>query len=445
MVKQLQRRSRLAVDWPQLNYHPIQHALWFCPKRFVYVPCGRQSGKTELAMRRIVRYLPIKRDWPDPRFFYGGPTYQWLKRTVWRRLLNLIPQHWIADVHSSTGDMSIQTIFGSELFLLGLDRPERAEGLILDGGVIDENSHIKPKTFDLSILPTLTWREGWTWFIGVPRRFGIGVVEYKDRYDKAVAGELPDSAGFTWRSEGIIPASKIEYMQATMDELDYAEQYEASWLSPGGGVFHAFDRDYNVRKNDDIKYDPTKVVLVGSDYNTNPMCWVFCHLNGNTLEVFDELFLRHTNTPAALKWFLQRFKDHKGHFQLYGDASAKAAHTSATQSDLAHLMNNEQLKAMIRTPHYLSGNPPIADRFAATNARLCSGDGTNRVFIAERCTHLISDLEIRTYKPGTRKPDDHDDIGHPSDALGYICYHKWPLQLQQPSGSSKVIVIKGDV
>ncbi len=438
-LTQSQKQSKLGVNWPQLNYHPVQHALWVCPKRFVYVPCGRQSGKSELAMRRLVRYLPIKRDWPDPRFFYGGPTYQWLKRTVWRRLLNLIPQHWIEDI--SISELTVRTIFGSEFFLLGLDRPERAEGLILDGGIIDENSHIKPKTFDLSVLPTLTWRKGWTWFIGVPRRFGVGVVEYKERYDKAVAGTLPDSAGFTWPSEGVIPADRLEYMQATMDERDYAEQYEASWLSPGGGVFHNFDREYNVRRDDEIKYNPDKVVLVGSDFNVNPMCWVFCHLNGNTLEVFDELFLRHTNTPAALKVFLTRFRDHKGHFQLYGDASAKAAHTSATQSDLAHIMNNEQLKALVRTKHYLKGNPHVADRFAATNAKICCGDGTVRLFIAERCTHLINDLEIRTYKLGTRKPDDHDDIGHPSDALSYICYRKWPI-LTRISGGGQIITMK---
>lgn len=439
MVQQLQNQSQSAVNWPQLRYHPIQHALWTSPKRFVYVPCGRQSGKTELAMRRLVRYLPIKKDWPDPRYFYGGPTYLWLKRTVWRRLLNLIPEHWIEDI--SVSELAIRTKFGSELFLLGLDKPERAEGLILDGGVIDENSHIKPGTFDLSVLPTLTWREGWTWFIGVPRRFGVGVAEYKDRYDKAVAGELPDSTGFTWRSEGIVPESKLAYMRATMDELDYKEQYEASWLSPGGGVFHAFDREYNVRP---CNYRPDEPIFVGSDFNTNPLCWIFCHLRGDILEVFDELFLRNTNTPAALKVMLSRYANHKGSWQMYGDASARGRHTSAYVTDFNHLAGNVMLRTMGRTMHYLTANPPMADRFASTNARICSGEGTTRVFVDSRCTHLINDLEMRAYKPGTREADDRAlDVGHMTDSLGYICYKKWPLSLHRPSGKGTVGITKG--
>lgn len=426
--------------WPQLEYHPTQYELWTCPKRFAYVPCGRQSGKTELAMRRVVRYLRIKRPWPDPRYFYAGPTYQWLKRTVWRRILNLIPAYWIEEI--SISELSIRTIFGTEVFLLGLDRPERAEGLILDGGIIDENSHIKPGTFDLSILPTLTWRSGWTWFIDVPRRFGVGVVEYRERYEKACRGELPDSAGFTWPSSDIVPQELLEYARATMDERDYQEQFNASWLSAAGGVFHAFDREYNVRE---CKYDPNKPILVGSDFNVNPMAWIFCHLTGDTLEVFDELWLRDTNTPEALKEMLKRYQGHKGGWQLYGDASSRGRHTSAHVTDYVQLANNITLKAMGRTMHYSSSNPPMADRFAATNARICSGDGNTKLYMDARCTHLINDLEIRSYKPGTREPSDSGDIGHPSDALGYICYKKWPLRLQRPQSTDTIIITKGTV
>lgn len=425
------------MNWPQLRYHEEQHKLWICPERFVYVPCGRQSGKSELAMRRIVRYLPIKRDWPDPRYFYAGPTYQWLKRTIWRRLLSLVPEHWIEDI--SISELSVKTIFGSEYFLLGLDKPERAEGLILDGGVIDENSHIKPKTFDLSVLPTLTWRKGWVWFIGVPRRFGVGVAEYKERYDKAVAGTLPDSAGFTWRSEGIVPPELLEYARASMDERDFAEQFDASWLSPSGGIFHSFSREYNCRP---CTYEPNKTILLGSDYNVSPMHWLLCHLQNDKLLVFDEIFLRNTNTPATLKVMLAKYADHKGGWECYGDASSRGRHTSAYATDYQHLASNPQLQAMGRTLHYLRANLPLADRFAATNAKICSGDGTIGLFVDPKCSHLVNDLEIRSFKPGSREPDDHDDIGHGTDSLGYIIVKRWPLNLRLPQ-ANKIIITKG--
>lgn len=441
----LQRRQSLVTcNWPQLKSHPVQQALRTCPKRFVYVPCGRQSGKTELAMRHLVKALRVKLVNPNTRYFYGGPTYQWLKRTVWRRLLNLIPEYWIEDV--SVSELSVRTIFGSEFFLLGLDKPERAEGLMLDGGIIDENSHIKPDTFDRSILPTLNWskehngsRGGWCWFIGVPRRFGVGVVEYKTRYDMAVAGTLPDSAGFTWKSSEIMSATQLDYERSTMDERDYAEQYDASWLSPGGGIFYTFDRECHVRP---VSYNPEKPILVGSDFNVDPMCWVFCHLQGDTLLVFDELFIRNTNTPDTLKVMLARYAGHKGGFQMYGDASSRGRHTSAYLSDYNHIVNNLTLQTLGRTMHYLRGNPFVADRFAATNTRICNSAGDMRVYIAPHCTHLINDLEIRSYKQGIRVADDHDDVGHPSDALGYICHKKWPILPKIP-GSSIVIIREG--
>lgn len=422
--------------WPKLKYHEEQHKLWVSPKRFIYVPCGRQSGKTELALRRLIRYLPIKKKWPDPKYFYSGPTYGQAKRTAWQRLINLIPPHWIKDI--SRSELVIQTIFGSELYLLGLDKPQRAEGMIFDGGVIDECSDIKPKTFDLSILPTLVWRDGWTWFIGVPKRFGVGAVEYRERYEAAVAGTLEDSVGFNWPSEGIVPQEYLEMCRSRMDERDFDEQFNAKWINATGGVFHAFDKEWNVRPT---FYDSTLPMIVAQDFNVNPMAWVLGHIKGETLEVFDEIWLRDTNTPEALLELLNRYSGHKGGFLFYGDASSQGRRTSAYQTDYAHIANNGVLMRMGRSMHYDISNPPRADRFAETNARICDGNGNRWVYIDPKCEHLIYDLKTRTYKPGTREADDSDkDAGHPTDALGYLCHKRWPLRLTPISDPGIVII-----
>ena len=419
------------TEWPQLTYHEIQAAYWASLARFNYLPCGRQSGKTELAMRKLVRHLPVKRSWPDPRYFFASPTYQHCKKVAWDRMLRLIPPNWIAG-EPSLSELSIKTVFGSELFLVGLDKPQRMEGLILDGGVIDENSDIKPGTFDLSILPTLVWRSGWVDFIGIPKRFGIGAAEYRDRCKRVAKGELPDSAVFAWPSEGIVPPEYLELCRATMDIRDFEEQFNATWLTVSGEVFHAFDQEYNVRP---CAYDLNKVLIVGMDFNVNPLCWIFCQLNGTSLEVVDEMFIRNTNTPEALRILLSRYAGHKGHFQIYGDASSRGRHTSAHKTDYQHIAGSPELKALGRSLHFDKSNPSVADRFAETNARICSGDGQRHVFIDSKCEHLILDLESRGYKPGTREADDtNQDSGHTTDALGYIIHKKFPLSkiISQP-------------
>lgn len=421
------------VNWPQLKYHAKQRALITCPKRFVYVPAGRASGKTELSMRRLIGHLRKRKPWPDPIYIFAGPTYAQAKRIAWNKLLKLCPKTWIADVSKS--ELTITTVFGSTLFLVGLDKPERIEGIQIDGIVVDENCDIRPGTFDLNVLPTLTWRTGWAWRIGVPKRFGPGAAEFRTRFEAAQAGDLKDSAGFTWPSSEVVPAGLLEYARATMDARDYAEQFEASWLSASGGVFHAFDKEYNVRP---CAYDPEKLILVGSDFNVDPHCSILAHLRGDVLEVFDELFLKNSNTPAMLRVLTSRYAGHKGSWQFYGDATGRARKSSASKSDYVHIGSNLKLQTMGRTLHYPMSNPPVTDRFAAANARFCDGEGNMHVFIDPHCEHLITDLETRTLETPTGS-----DMGHMSDALTYLLYRKWALRLRIPTQSHVVTLMKG--
>lgn len=412
-------------SWPQLKYHKVQHALWTSPARFVWACAGRQSGKTEISLRRLAAYLPIKKPWPDPLYVYAGPTFAQAKRTAWQRLLKLIPEQWIADI--SLSELTITSIFGSKIIVTGLDKPQRLEGLMIDGVVLDENSDLKPEAYKISVGPTLVTRRGWCWKIGVPKRFGIGAELYREEFEKALTGTIIDSAAFTWGSEGIVPAAELERERQTLDEKDYQELYEASWLSAAGGIFHAWDSTFNVRP---CIYDPDKALIVSSDFNIrHPMSWVIMQDHAGVTVVIDELFLRDTNTPATLEELMRRWGHHKAGFQFYGDASGRARHTSAAMSDYVHIASHAGLQALGRTMHYTTSNPPVADRFAATNARICNGNGNRNLFVDPKCSNLIRDLNTRSFRPGTRDTDDTGDQGHATDALGYYLYSRFPLQL----------------
>ena len=411
------------LKWPTPNHPAIQ--AYTCGKRFVYLPCGRGSGKTEISKRKLVRCLPLKKPWGDPRYFYAGPTYGHIKRMAWRSLIDLIPPQWIevGGIHHS--ELYIRTVFGSELWMIGLDKPQRIEGNQWDGGIVDESSDIRPRAFELSILPALTWRDGWCWRIGVPKRFGIGAHEYKTMYNQAVRGEIPESTGFTWSSKGIVPEKALIQAAASMDLEDYREQFDAQWQDIGGGVFHNFSREGNVRP---CMYHSDLPIIVGSDFNVDPMAWVLCHQFGNRLEVFDEIWIKNTNTAKTLNTLFERYGQHTGGFEFYGDASGKGRKTSSSSSDYAQILNDHRFKFLGREVHYLTSNPPLADRFAATNAVIKASNGMCRLHVDERCKHLIDDLSSRQYKPGTKElPADEGDLGHITDALGYVIYRKWPI------------------
>jgi hypothetical protein len=421
------------VEWKRLRRHDIQSRLWKHQERFPVVYAGRGSGKTELARRRVVRYLPVKKPWVTPQYFYGLPTYGQAKRVAWDHLKSLIPSNWIKKVYESS--LVIKTVFGSELHLVGLDKPARIEGTQWDGGVLDECSDQQPKVFDLSVRPTLSHKTGWCWRIGVPKRFGIGAAEFHKACMLGETDEDPDVKTYTWTSEDILTAIEIESAKRNLSPEDYAEQFLASWKSVAGLVYHAFSDVLNVTT--EVTYRPSLPIIVGSDFNVDPMCWTLCHMGFNGLACFDEIHLRNTNTRATLDELYKRYGQHKAGFMFLGDASGRARKTSASSTDYIQIKTDPRFKDS--KVYYLKANPPINDRVASCNALFCNANDERRFFVHPRCKVLIKDLTSLAYKPGGREIELKSGLGHMSDALGYIIYKVFPLRMSSTSVDKLVI------
>ncbi len=413
----------LTQSWTQLRLHKQQAAMWRTKARYIAAACGRGSGKTELARRRVVRYLPVRKPWPDPMYFYALPTFAQAKRVAWRPLKQLIPKHWIRSINES--EMRIDTVFGSSLSVLGLDKPQRAEGVQWDGGVIDESSDQRPNVFNLTFLPTFSHRHAWCWRIGVPKRYGVGAREFKSVCEKYDDPDDPDTAFFAWPSSDILTPEQIAWALENLDPRDYGEQYEANWEEAGGRIFYASSKA-NVTHA--AQYKPDRAIVVGSDFNVNPMCWVLGHLADNGLVIFDELFVRNTNTQETLNLLYRKYGRHEAGWEFYGDASGRARKTSASVSDYLQIRNDDRFSQ--RRVYYPKANPQLVDRFAACNTLFRSAAGEHRCFINPRCKRLIRDIEDRAYKESSREPDDYGDMGHITDALGYIVHRRFPVALK---------------
>lgn len=408
----------LTPAWTQLDYHPVQSAAWRTAAKFVAIYAGRGSGKTELARRYIVRWLPVAKPWPDPKYFYALPTYNQARRVAWVEIKKLIPKHWIAKIRES--DLEIETVFGSTLYVVGMDKPERIEGSQYDGGVIDESSDQKPGVFDKSIAPALTHRDPWCWRIGVPKRVGRGAKEFKEFC------KTGSQATFTWPSSDILTGDQLDYFRETLSEVDFDEQFNASWLSATGAIFHAWG-EHNI--DDSVAYDRDKPIYVGQDFNVDPMCWCLAHEVNNELHIFDEVNIRNTNTQSSLDYLAKKYAEgHDAGWIFIGDASANARKTSAAQSDIAQIKNDKRFKR--KRVLFSKSNPPLVDRFNACNALMKSASGRVRFKVHPSCLKVISDAEERRWKKDKREPDDGPDQGHMSDAFGYIVYKKWPVKIE---------------
>ncbi|MFQ5736607.1 MAG: terminase large subunit domain-containing protein, partial [Thermodesulfobacteriota bacterium] len=217
-------------------------------KRFAVVPAGRRSGKTELAKRRLVMGLAAKKPWADPRYFAAAPTRGQAKRIFWKDLKAMVPDGWKARVYET--DLCIVTRFKSELWVVGLDKPQRIEGTPWDGGVLDEYANMRAGAWGENIRPALSDRAGWCWFIGVPE----GLNHYKDLVDYALTGEDQDWGVYSWSSSDILPAPELEAAKRVLDPRTFRQEYEGSFEGACGRAYYAYDP----RRHEDaaIEIDP---------------------------------------------------------------------------------------------------------------------------------------------------------------------------------------------
>lgn len=430
--------------WFDLRPHRKQSAAYYTGVANLLLPCGRGSGKSEIAKRRAARELAVKKPWADPRIAYCAPSREWCKQFVWEDMKSLVPRHFVSKVNET--ELSITTVFGSTIELIGLHGEHcRIEGRQWDFVIVDEMSDVGPGKIDRMIRPALTHRRGKLWMIGVPKRHGQGAKEFKKLCDMGTPGHLkydPNFLMLSWPSKDIVPADRLAIDRKVMDPKDYTEQYEASWQTIGGLCFYNFSEE-NI--DSEVEYRPDLPIHICCDFNVDYMSWILCHVVGDRIYAFDELRNRDTNTPECLDIIHSRYGNHQGGWNWYGDAASRNRSTSspkATQTDYAYILNDKRFVGS--DAYILEQNPLIQDRYAATNAMLLNANEVRRVFFHPRCEYAIDDFKHRSYKKGTNTPDDRDPrLGHMTDAFGYLVWRLFPLQVHRPADNPIVSFTHG--
>lgn len=408
----------MSKRWQPLRPHPEQTRLWSEKKRFKVVPAGRRSGKTELAKRRLVIGLPAEKAWSDPRYFAAAPTRDQAKRIFWNDMKAMVPGGWIKRVYET--DLCIRTRFSSELWVVGLDKPQRIEGVPWDGGVLDEYGNMKPEAWTENIRPALADREGWCWFIGVPEGFN----HFKEIADYARSGADEDWGFYSWHSADILPYEEIEAAKRILDARTFRQEFEASFEGATGRVYYAYD---SARHEDPgIEVDPGLPIILCCDFNVSPCVWVLAQSDGKRVKVFDEVALKNTNTVEMGKKFLRRYDNHPSGVTLYGDA-AGSNRSTAGKSDYALLselgLDNQRVRR---------ANPSVKDRVNAVNSMLENTRLESRLSHHPRCTFLKKDLETVVWRENGFEIDKSNyERTHATDALGYFIEYEFPLRLKR--------------
>ena len=443
--------SAVLAEAPKRLYpliaNPQGAALSATTKRFVVVPAGRRSGKTERAKRKVAVSAMLANDasWDDPRFFAAAPTRDQAHSIYWKDLKAMFPPAFVRSISESRLSVTLEN--GAEAHVIGMDKPERVEGSPWDGCVLDEYANMKERTWGEHVRPALSDRKGWCWLIGVPE----GRNHYYRLYRYAMSGEDPDWAGYSWPSVEVLDPKEVEAARRQLDELVFAQEYEASFVNFEGRAYYPFTEATHCAP---LKYDPRQPLVFTFDFNVAPGTAAVLQeqqlphqyeRNSMGVPLMDrpivgtgvigEVWIpRNSNTPAVCNRLVKDWGDHKGRIIAYGDATGGASGTAKVQgsdwdlikSTLAAHFGTSRVEYRVRP-----ANPPERSRVNAVNTRLRNGIKEVRLMVdPQRAPHVVQDFEgVRTLKGGSGELDKKADpnLTHLSDGIGYYVEREFPL------------------
>lgn len=413
------RRMRLTERWTPLDDHPGQAQFFWHSSRFKINPSGRRSGKTELAKRKVARYLT--QAGPPAKIFYAAPTFGQARAIYWQDLIDLIPRHWIARKREGS-DLEIWTHWGAMVKVVGLDRPQRIEGIPWYPWVcLDEMADMPPRTFELNIRPALSTRgrECGADLIGVPDEVGRNQVEYEQLYETGLRWpEDPDVCSFHWPSSDILPPKEITALKRGNDPMAFEQEMGGRFVRSGGKAVPYFDKRFHASDPRWCEYCPWLPLDWSLDFGSNPACSLIGQTYKGHVWIMDEICItQNGSTEAQLEEFRARCIQRGyrvNHIRRYGDAAGRTHHSNTGRTDYEILdarMKDFKCVEALNLRH----NPPIKDTVNVVRTLLRSASHEIRLHIHPRCERLINDLSTAPWP---------DDLGqfHCLAALRYYLY-----------------------
>jgi len=422
--------------WYPLTEHKVQTALVNDQVRFKVVPAGRRSGKTERAKRFVVR--EAMRD-PMP-YFVAAPTRDQVKRIYWQDLKRLCFTSVLGDKSVSESELQIRLPNGSTISLIGLDQPQRMEGVLWGGGVIDEIADVREGAWQENISPALdTFNpqrpdyRPWCWLIGVPD----GLNHYYEMAEYARTSGDADWKLYTWKSADILPPDVIEAAKRRMSPRQYRQEYEASFETASGRVYE----DYGPHNYTKEVIKPHEQIMWHHDFNFTPMSSGIGVRRGNDFYILDEIILTGATSRQSAIEFVERYKNHSNRKVIvYGDPAGRAGEKHGHASDYTEMeqvlrANNWQVERRVKP-----AAPAIKDRQNSVRAKIRNASGETSLFVnIDKAKYAHKGLATVQIKKGSTFLEEDSDYQHITTAIGYCIDHEWPIRPDRPNVDAKPV------
>jgi hypothetical protein len=419
--------------------------------RFAVMCCSRGFGKSYLAatvaVTAIAELLQLRANIPNKTVYIIAPTYDQVT-DIYYPLLNydLGLEHWAIKSSRDLGRFVFPN--NVELRLLSYEAVERMRGKGAYFVVWDEVSSCKkgisPKeAWQGVIQPCIItrWSNERALSYGAPAPGRALIISTPKGYNFFHEMHTYESTDKNWKSyhydytqSPYLDVAEIERIKHTIDPIEFASEYLASFADSGNNVFYCFDRRKHITNELEDFLPPQghekgEDVHVCIDFNVGIQATSIFALRGKQMHFLDEM-KGHPDTETLAVALSTKYKGHR--IFAYPDPSGKARKTSAAvgRTDFS-ILESYGIKCLAHPKA-----PPIVDSVAAVNKKLMTAAGDIDIYIHPRCVGTIQSLERTKWvdkNPDTATIDKSEGIEHFSDGIRYGVEYLFPVN----SGSKR--------
>lgn len=424
--------ERQRARWYELKDHPVQLDLIAAVSngtRFPLVPAGRRSGKTE----RFKRFLVKQAFKVVGMYFAAAPTHAQAKKIFWDDLKAFT----FSCTHArrpSESDLIIYLPNGSEIHVIGLDKPQRIEGIPWTGGGIDEFADIKADSWEANIYPALNTvnptrpdYRAWCWLLGVPD----GLNHYYDLCQLAEAGVSDQYKVFHWMTAEIFPEMAAE-ARKIMSKKQYNQEFEASFETANGKIYE----DYSKDNYTNAVIEPHEQLHWMHDQNFTPLSSSVAVIrNGDEVYLLDEIVLISAVSRQSAQEFVEKFKNHQNkHVKIYGDPAGRAGEKHGHNSDYNDIEDVLKANGWTFERRVKRAHPAIKDRQNAVRAKIKTADGRISLFVNPQTAPWSHKglATVQLQEGSAFQEDQKNQYQHITTAIGYFVDYLYPVSNKAP-------------
>lgn len=381
---------------------PHQYKAVYSPYKHTMLSGGVGSGKTFAGTQFVIKNLAEQ---PGVTGLICANTYQQLRDVSVMALLNQLSEYKIPFQYNKN-EMTV-TVGDTIILCRSAEKHEFWKGIEIGWYWFDEAAYARKAAYETIVarlrIPKATRHHGL--ITSTPKG-------YNWCYNYFAGDQKTDEHHLVTASTKAnkhLPDDFEQSIRAQFDDLLAAQELEGSFVNvTAGKIYYSFDRETHVKP---CEYNPRFPIYAGVDFNVDPMTATLGQLIDGVLYVFDEVYLRNSNTPALGATIQSKY----GLKPILIPDSTGNKRSTASATSLSDIQILSKMGFKVKP----GLNPYRIDRYAAVNGALAN----KKIVISPQCKYTIKDLESVTYKEGSDKPDTTDKLlTHASDNLGYMIY-----------------------